>query len=132
MSPEHLYLTAETGYNLIREGRSAEAIAIFEGLVSLDPVYSWYRLALASAYGLEGRWIDSVRELDALLAMNPAHEEALLRRGSAHIRAGQPAAARADIAALEAIGALDAAESVSELWMRNFPLHDATPSGPTR
>lgn len=124
-TPEQLFLIAETGYHLIREGRNEEAIAVFEGLALIDESADYYRLALAAAHVQAGNPDRAVSELDGLLRRTPQHVEALVQRCLAQLRRGDLNAAANDIATLRSLGALDEAE---DLW----DLIHATPARPAR
>jgi predicted Zn-dependent protease len=104
-TPEEIYLLADRGYALYRQGRYQEAAVIFEGLTALDPLNSYCRTALATVCLSLGDAQRAVNELSFLLNRNPADHEARARRCEAYCELASWAEARQDLAILRRNGA---------------------------
>lgn len=102
--PEEIYLLADRGYALYRQGRYQEAAVIFEGLTALDPLNSYCRTALAAVCMALGDAQRAVNELSFLLSRNPADRDARARRCEAYCELGNWAEARQDLAILRRNG----------------------------
>ena len=101
---EDLYLLAERGYSLYRQGQYREAAVIFEGVVSLDPLNLYCRTALAAVCLAMGESQRAVKELSFLLNRNPADHEARARRCEAYCDLRSWNDARADLLILRRHG----------------------------
>ena len=101
---EEIYLLADRGYALYRQGHYQEAAVIFEGLTVLDPLDSYCRTALAAVCLALGEAQRAVDELSFLLNLHPADHEARARRCEAYCELGSWSAASQDLAILRRNG----------------------------
>ncbi|MGC2194496.1 MAG: tetratricopeptide repeat protein [Terriglobales bacterium] len=101
---EEIYLLADRGYALYRQGRYAEAAVIFEALTALDPMNSYCRSALAAVCLALGHAQRAVNELTFLLNRNPADHDARARRCEAYCELRNWNEARQDLAILQRNG----------------------------
>jgi len=101
---EEIYLLADRGYALYRQGRYQEAGVIFEGLTALDPLNSYCRTALAAVCLAVGKAQRAAEELSFLLNVNPADHEARARRCEAYCELRSWSEARRDLAILQRNG----------------------------
>ncbi len=101
---EEIYLLADRGYALYRQGCYSEAAVIFEGLIALDPMNSYCRSALAAVCLALGQAQRAVNELTFLLGRNPADHEARARRCEAYCELRNWNEARQDLAILQRNG----------------------------
>lgn len=101
---EEIYLLAERAYALYRQGQYREAAVIFDGLVSLDPLNSYCRTALAAVSMALGDSQRAVRELSFLLNRNPSDHDARARRCEAYCDLRNWNEARADLIILRRHG----------------------------
>lgn len=103
-TPEEIYLLADRGYALYRQGRYPEAAVIFEGLTALDPLNSYCRTALAAICMAVGDAQRAVKELSFLLHRNPADHDARARRCEAYCELRNWSEALQDLAILRRNG----------------------------
>ncbi len=82
-----------------RRGDAKGAVTSFETAMRLDPANTWPKLELAGTLVELNRAEEATAVLDALLAAEPGHAEALRRLGLARRRMGDVAGARAAFAA---------------------------------
>lgn len=101
---EEIYLLAERGYALYRQGCYREAAVIFEGITALDPLNPYGRTALASVCLMLGDAQRAVKELSFLLNRNPADQDARARRCEAYCELRNWNEARQDLAILRRNG----------------------------
>jgi tetratricopeptide (TPR) repeat protein len=101
---EELYLLADRGYALYRQGRYQEAALIFEGVTALDPLHSYARTALAATCLALGDAQRAVKELSFLLNRNPADHDARARRCEAYCQLRNWNDARQDLTILRRNG----------------------------
>lgn len=101
---EELYLLADRGYAFYRQGQYPEAAVIFDALIALDPLNSYYRSALAAVCLALGDAPRAVKELTLLLERNPADHEARARRCEAYCDLKRWNDARQDLAVLQRNG----------------------------
>jgi len=99
-SDEEIYLLADRGYALYRQGQYAQAAVIFEALTALDPLNVYCRTALATVCMVLGNASRAVVELSILLETNPADLEARARRCEAYCELSRWSEARGDLAVL--------------------------------
>ena len=101
---EEIYLLADRGYALYRQGRYPEAAVIFEGLTVLDPSNSYCRTGLAAVCMVLGDAQRAVAELSWVLHRNPSNHEARARRCEAYCELRAWSEARQDLAILRRNG----------------------------
>lgn len=101
---EEIYLLADRGYALYRQGQYPEAAVIFEGLTMLDPANAYCRTALAAVSMALGDAHRAVSELSLLLSRNPSNHEARARRCEAYCELRSWKEAHQDLAILRRNG----------------------------
>ena len=101
---EEIYVLADRGYALYKQGRYQEAAVIFDGLTALDPLNSYCRTALAAVCMALGDVQRALKELSFLLNRNPANHEARARRCEAYCDLGNWSEAREDLEILRRNG----------------------------
>jgi tetratricopeptide (TPR) repeat protein len=101
---EEIYLLADRGYALYRQGRYREAAVIFEGVTALEPLNPYGRTALAAVCLALGDAQRAVAELSFVLNQNPADQEARARRCEAYCELRNWNEARQDLAVLRRNG----------------------------
>lgn len=101
---EEIYLLADRGYSLYRQGRYREAAVIFEGLIAVDPENPYCRTALVAMCLALGDTRRAATELSVLLTQNPADHEARARRCEVYCDLRQWDEARQDLAILRRNG----------------------------
>jgi tetratricopeptide (TPR) repeat protein len=101
---EEIYLLADRGYALYRQGRYQEAAVIFEGLTALDPANAYCRTALAAVSMALGNVHRAASELSLILSRNPSNHEARARRCEAYCELRSWKEARQDLAILRRNG----------------------------
>jgi tetratricopeptide (TPR) repeat protein len=110
---DEIYLLAERAYAFYRQGQYREAAVIFEGVVSLDPLNSYCRTALAAVSIALGDSQRAVKELSFLLNRNPADHDARARRCEAYCDLRNWTEARADLIILRRNGERDHVQRLS-------------------
>ncbi len=101
---EEIYLLADRGHALYRQGHYQEAAVIFEGLTVLDPLNPYCRTALAAVCLALGEAKRAVDELSFLLDLNPADHDARARRCEAYCQLRNWSGASRDLAILRRNG----------------------------
>jgi tetratricopeptide (TPR) repeat protein len=94
---EEMRLVADVGYALAEQGRTDEAITIFEGLVALAPATSYFQSSLGALWLRKGDQRRAVEYLDAALASDPFDLNALTNRGEALLQLGERESALRDL-----------------------------------
>jgi tetratricopeptide (TPR) repeat protein len=94
---EEMRLVADVGYALAEQGRTDEAITIFEGLVALAPATAYFQSSLGALWLRKGEPRRAVEYLDAALASDPGDLNALTNRGEALLQLGEREAALRDL-----------------------------------
>lgn len=94
---EEMRLVADVGYALAEQGRTDEAITIFEGLAALAPATAYFQASLGALWLRKGEPRQAVEYLDAALASDPNDLNALTNRGEALLQLGEREAARRDL-----------------------------------
>jgi tetratricopeptide (TPR) repeat protein len=110
---DEIYLLADRGYALYRQGRYRESAVIFEGLVALDPHNAYCRTALAAVCLALGETRRALSELSFLLSRNPADHEVRARRCEVLCELHQWNEARQDLAILQRNGERHHAQRLS-------------------
>jgi len=124
---EEIYLLAERGYALYRQGCYREAAVIFEGLVAVDPQNAYCRTALVAMCLVLGDTRRAVCELSILLTRNPADHEARARRCEVFCELRQWDDARQDLAILKRNGEKHHARRLAwRLHAAGIPVSDRT------
>ncbi len=101
---EEIYMLADRGYGLYRQGCYQEAVVIFEGLIAVDPGNAYCRSALAAISMAAGDVRRAVSELSLILSRNPSNHEARARRCEAYCELRNWKEARQDLAILRRNG----------------------------
>jgi tetratricopeptide (TPR) repeat protein len=77
---EDIYLLAERGYGLYRQGFYREAAVLFEGLTAIAPGDAYCRTALAATCLMLGDQQRALKELGTILHQDPSNHDARARR----------------------------------------------------
>ncbi len=96
-SSEEIRLVSELGYALAEQGRNAEAIAIFEGLVALAPATVYFESALGALWLREKNYNRAIQYLDKAVEADPKNIPTRVNRGEAHLQLGELKKAAADL-----------------------------------
>ena len=96
-TPEEIRLVAELGHGLAEQGRSHEALAIFEGLAALAPSTAYFQSALGALKLRLGNLDGALSHLNAALDADPDDVSALTNRGETLMRLGQSREASIDL-----------------------------------
>jgi predicted Zn-dependent protease len=94
---EEMRLVADVGYALAEQGRTDEALTVFEGLAALAPATAYFQACLGALRLRKGEPRRAVEYLDAALASDPGDLNALTNRGEALLQLGEREAARRDL-----------------------------------
>lgn len=89
-------IISEIAYTLAQQGRSREAIVLFQGLVSIAPATAYFRAALGALFLRLKDFPKAIEHLNAALNTEPSDIVSLVNRGESHLRNGNVGAARAD------------------------------------
>jgi predicted Zn-dependent protease len=100
---EELYLVRERAHSLYLQGKHAEAGALLEGTVALDPEDRYSRYALAAVCLTLGRPLEARVHLDILVAHDSGDVEARALRCEALIDSGEVGEAAAEVQELRNI-----------------------------
>lgn len=96
-SADEIRLVSELGYALAEQGRNAEAIAIFEGLVALAPATVYFESALGALWLREKNYKRAIRYLDEAVESDPKNIPTRVNRGEAFLQTGELEKAKADL-----------------------------------
>lgn len=94
---DEIRLVSELGYALAEQGRNAEAIAIFEGLVALAPATAYFETALGALWLRENEPTRALPHLNAALAADSNDYTARVNRGEVFLLLGNLDGARDDL-----------------------------------
>ena len=90
-------MIADLGYSLAEQGRSLEAITIFEGLAALAPATSYFQSALGALWLRTGQPKRAIAHLDAALAADSDDVAAMVNRGEAYLQLGDQTTGARDL-----------------------------------
>lgn len=93
---DEIRIISEIAYSLAQQGRSREAILLFEGLVAVAPATAYFQSALGALHLRTDDYAKAVEHFDAALNIEPNDLISLVNRGEAHIKTGQTAQGRRD------------------------------------
>lgn len=96
-SSDEIRLVSELGYALAEQGRNAEAIAIFEGLVALAPATAYFESALGALWLREKNYRRAIQYLNKALESDAKNIPSRVNRGEAHLQLGELDQARIDL-----------------------------------
>lgn len=103
---EHVaYLVSERAYWLHTEGRFRESLALFEGLLEIDPDNLYLTDAVSAVYLSLGIPQESIRHASAIIASAPNYTNALVRRCEGYLLLGMRIEAARDLQRLKELGA---------------------------
>lgn len=94
---DEIRLVTELGYELAEQGRSREAIAIFEGLAALAPATVYFETALGALWLRENEPARALPHLNAALAADPGEITARVNRGEVFLSLKNYDGARDDL-----------------------------------
>jgi tetratricopeptide (TPR) repeat protein len=141
-SAEDLAGLAEIGYNLLQQGKLEDALVIYQGVYSLDPLSQWGASSIGCIYQRMGRDEDALGMYNEALQIQPNDVHVLANRGELLFRRGRlleaaddfkksieldphgknPAAQRARVIVLAVMELVDQAEAAG------FDLNNLTPA----
>jgi predicted Zn-dependent protease len=96
-TPDEIRLVTELGFALAEQGRHAEAIAIFEGLIALAPATTYFESALGALWLRENNPARALPYLNAALAADPHDLPTRVNRGEVFLRLENYEAAKKDL-----------------------------------
>lgn len=96
-SSDEIRLVSELGYALAEQGRNAEAIAIFEGLVALAPATVYFESALGALWLRERNYVRAIQYLDKAVDSDPSSIPSRVNRGEAYLQLGELEKASQDL-----------------------------------
>lgn len=96
-SSDEIRLVSELGYALAEQGRNAEAIAIFEGLVALAPKTVYFDSALGALWLREKNYKRAIIYLDKAIEADPNSIPTRVNRGEANLQIGELETAGKDL-----------------------------------
>lgn len=96
---EAQYKMAETGYQMLNQGKKDEARKIFLGLHAIDPFDAYFLTALGVIAVQKGQTEEALQRFTRALEINPYSIPALVGRGEIHLRKGRLIEAAADLSA---------------------------------
>jgi tetratricopeptide (TPR) repeat protein len=137
-SREEVYCIAERGYQLYREGRLADAVILFQGLIAIDPENAYCRKALAAISIRLGRRELALHHLSSVIERDRVDADAIARRCEVWIMTGDLDAAQRDLDSLAALpGSAERAGRLRLQLMERLESKAAVatpqlPSGPPR
>ena len=88
-SSDEIRLVSELGYALAEQGRNAEAISIFEGLVALAPKTVYFDSALGALWLREKNYKRAISYLDKAIESDPNDIPTRVNRGEANLQIGE-------------------------------------------
>jgi tetratricopeptide (TPR) repeat protein len=103
-SGQWAYSVSERAYLLHTEGRHREALTLFEGLLEIDSRNLYYRDAVSALHLALGEAEEAVRQASIVLAADPNHKNALVRRCEGYVRLGMHKEAEDDLERLRRVG----------------------------
>lgn len=83
---DEIRLVSELGFALAEQGRRAEAITIFEGLIALAPATVYFEVALGALWLRENDPAHALPHLNAALAAEPHDIPTRVNRGEVFLR----------------------------------------------
>ncbi len=83
------YKMAETGFQLLQQGKLDDAKKVFEGLLTLDPRDAYFHMVLGSIAQRRNQFEDSEKHYSRSLRINPYSPSALANRGEVRIELGR-------------------------------------------
>jgi tetratricopeptide (TPR) repeat protein len=89
ISKDEQYEMAKLGHRLIKQGKLADAMKVFEGLVALDPRDAYFHMALGSIAQRSDQLEEAEERYTRALAINPYSPVALANRGEVRMMRGR-------------------------------------------
>lgn len=83
------YKMAETGFQLLQQGKLDDARKVFEGLLSLDPRDAYFHMVLGSIAQRRNQFEDAEKHYSRSLRINPYSPSALANRGEVRVELGR-------------------------------------------
>jgi tetratricopeptide (TPR) repeat protein len=103
--PDFCYLVSERAYLLHSQGRYYEALALFEGLLEIDPGNIYCRDAASALYLMLGKPEEAVRHATLVISSDPTHVNSIVRRCEGYLMLGRMQEARSDLQRLRELHA---------------------------
>lgn len=83
------YKMAETGFQLLQQGKLDDAKKVFEGLLTLDPRDAYFHMVLGSIAQRRNQFEDAEKHYSRSLRINPYSPSALANRGEVRVELGR-------------------------------------------
>ena len=94
---DEIRIISEIAYSLAQQGRYAEAVVIFEGLLAIAPATAYFQAALGALHLRLKNTPKAIEHLNAALKIEETDVVSLVNRGEAHLLSGSVEAARTDL-----------------------------------
>ena len=94
---DEIRIISEIAYSLAQQGRYAEAVVIFEGLLAIAPATAYFQAALGALHLRLKNLPKAIEYLDAALKIEETDVVSLGNRGEAHLLGGNIEQARKDL-----------------------------------
>lgn len=94
---DEIRIISEIAYSLAQQGRYAEAIVLFEGLVAVAPATAYFQAALGALFLRINNYQKSIEHLNAALSIEANDFVSLVNRGEAYLRSRNVAAGQQDL-----------------------------------
>lgn len=94
---DEIRIISEIAYSLAQQGRYAEAVVIFEGLVAIAPATAYFQAALGALHLRLKNTSKAIEHLNAALKIEETDVVSLINRGEAYLLSGSLEEARNDL-----------------------------------
>jgi tetratricopeptide (TPR) repeat protein len=94
---DEIRIISEIAYSLAQQGRYAEAVVIFEGLLAIAPATAYFQAALGALQLRLKNTPKAIEHLSAALKIEETDVVSLVNRGEAYLLSGSVEQARADL-----------------------------------
>ena len=94
---DEIRIISEIAYSLAQQGRYAEAVVIFEGLLAIAPATAYFQAALGALHLRLKNTPKAIEHLNAALKIEETDVVSLVNRGEAHLLSGSVEQARTDL-----------------------------------
>lgn len=108
LNEEELYAIASQGYFLFLQGKTQEALVVFEGLVAIDPRNPYYYRALGAIYWRLKASNKAIKQFTYAIRVAPTDISSHINRAEVYVAQGKFNLARTDLQhAMRHAGTLD-------------------------
>jgi tetratricopeptide (TPR) repeat protein len=94
---DEIRIISEIAYSLAQQGRYAEAVVIFEGLLAIAPATAYFQAALGALNLRLKNTPKAIEHLNAALKIEETDVVSLVNRGEAYLLSGSVEQARMDL-----------------------------------